>query len=129
MLFGRKMESGEFEAVALPHMNDLFRTALHLVRDRSAAQDLVQEAYLQAWKAFHRFEPGTSIPRPFRKASFLSKRPWHLSRRFRTAFRTKIYWRPWTKFQETFVKWFCWQTSRNSLTGKSRRCLVSRWER
>jgi len=54
------MESGEFEAVALPHMNDLFRTALHLVRDRSAAQDLVQEAYLQAWKAFHRFEPGTN---------------------------------------------------------------------
>jgi RNA polymerase sigma-70 factor (ECF subfamily) len=60
VLFGGKTESGEFEAVALPHLNDLFRTAVHLVRDRTAAQDLVQEAYLQAWKAFHRFEPGTN---------------------------------------------------------------------
>ncbi len=60
MLFGRKVESSEFEAVALPHLNDLYRTAVHLVRDRTEAHDLVQEAYLQAWKAFHRFEPGTN---------------------------------------------------------------------
>ena len=60
MLFGRKVESSEFEAVALPHLNDLYRTAVHLVRDRTEAHDLVQEAYLQAWKAFHRFEPGTT---------------------------------------------------------------------
>jgi RNA polymerase sigma-70 factor (ECF subfamily) len=33
---------------------------VHLVRDRTEAHDLVQEAYLQAWKAFHRFEPGTN---------------------------------------------------------------------
>ena len=52
--------SGAFESEAMPHLNDLFRTAVHLVRDRSAAQDLVQEAYLQAWKAFYRFEPGTN---------------------------------------------------------------------
>ena len=60
MLFGRKIESDAFEAVALPHLNDLYRTAVHLVRDRTEAHDLVQEAYLQAWKAFHRFEPGTN---------------------------------------------------------------------
>ncbi len=60
MLFARKVESGEFEAVALPHLNDLYRTAVHLVRDRTEAQDLVQEAYMQAWKAFHRFQPGTN---------------------------------------------------------------------
>jgi len=60
VLFGRKVESGEFEAAALPHLNDLYRTAVHLVRDRTEAHDLVQEAYLQAWKAFHRFEPGTN---------------------------------------------------------------------
>ncbi len=60
MLFGRRVESTEFEAVALPHLNDLYRTAVHLVRDRTEAHDLVQEAYLQAWKAFHRFEPGTN---------------------------------------------------------------------
>ena len=60
MLLGRKNEAGDFETVAMPHMNDLYRTAVHLVRDRTAAQDLVQEAYLQAWKAFHRFETGTN---------------------------------------------------------------------
>jgi len=60
VLFRRKVESDSFEAVALPHLNDLYRTAVHLVRDRTEAHDLVQEAYLQAWKAFHRFEPGTN---------------------------------------------------------------------
>jgi RNA polymerase sigma-70 factor (ECF subfamily) len=60
VFFGRKVESEEFEAVALPHLNDLYRTAVHLVRDATEAHDIVQEAYLQAWKAFHRFEPGTN---------------------------------------------------------------------
>jgi RNA polymerase sigma-70 factor (ECF subfamily) len=44
----------------MPHLNDLFRTALRLIGNRSEAEDLVQEAYLQAWKSFHRFEPGTN---------------------------------------------------------------------
>lgn len=60
MFFHKKAESGEFEAVAVPHLNDLYRTAVHLVRDRTEAQDLVQNVYLQAWKSFHRFEPGTN---------------------------------------------------------------------
>jgi RNA polymerase sigma-70 factor (ECF subfamily) len=60
VLFARKVESADFEAVALPHLNDLYRTAVHLVRDRTEANDLVQETYLQAWKAFHRFELGTN---------------------------------------------------------------------
>lgn len=50
----------EFEAAALPHLNDLFRTALRVVGSRTEAEDLVQEAYLQAWKSFHRFEAGTN---------------------------------------------------------------------
>jgi RNA polymerase sigma-70 factor, ECF subfamily len=59
-MFGRSAKSEEFEGAALPHLNDLFRTALRLIRDRAEAEDLVQEAYLQAWKSFHRFEPGTN---------------------------------------------------------------------
>jgi RNA polymerase sigma-70 factor, ECF subfamily len=59
-MFGRSAKSEEFEGAAMPHLNDLFRTALRLTRNRAEAEDLVQEAYLQAWKSFHRFEPGTN---------------------------------------------------------------------
>ncbi|MBY0508358.1 MAG: sigma-70 family RNA polymerase sigma factor [Bryobacteraceae bacterium] len=49
-----------FEAEAMPHMNDLYRTATRVLGERSRAEDVVQEVYLQAWKSFHRFEPGTN---------------------------------------------------------------------
>jgi RNA polymerase sigma-70 factor (ECF subfamily) len=60
VIFGRTAKSEEFEAAAMPHLNDLFRTALRVLGDRGEAEDLVQEAYLQAWKSFHRFEAGTN---------------------------------------------------------------------
>jgi RNA polymerase sigma-70 factor, ECF subfamily len=50
----------EFEAEALPHMEDLYRTAASIFRNRTEAEDAVQEAYLQALKSFHRFTPGTN---------------------------------------------------------------------
>ena len=49
-----------FEEEAMPHMNDLYRTATRVLGERSRAEDVVQEVYLQAWKSFHRFEPGTN---------------------------------------------------------------------
>lgn len=49
-----------FETAALPHIDDLFRTALRVIGNRSEAEDLLQETYLQAWKSFHRFEVGTN---------------------------------------------------------------------
>src|SRR5262245_38146961 len=49
-----------FEAVALLHMQELYRTAAAMLRDRNQAQDVVQETYLRAWKAFSRFTPGTN---------------------------------------------------------------------
>ena len=49
-----------FESEAMPHMNDIYRTAARLVGERSRAEDVVQEVYLQAWKSFHRFESGTN---------------------------------------------------------------------
>ena len=59
-LFSRKPRIEEFEAVALPHLNDLFRTATRLLGDSVRADDVVQDVYLQAWKSFDRFEPGTN---------------------------------------------------------------------
>ncbi len=50
----------DFEAAALPHMNDLFRSATSMVSSRAEAEDLLQEVYLEAWKSFHRFQVGTN---------------------------------------------------------------------
>ncbi len=52
--------AADFEAEALPHMKDLYRTAASILRSRTEAEDAVQEAYLQALKSFHRFTPGTN---------------------------------------------------------------------
>jgi RNA polymerase sigma-70 factor (ECF subfamily) len=47
--------------LALPIAPSLRATARYLVRDSSAADDLVQEAFLRAYRSFDRFEPGTNI--------------------------------------------------------------------
>lgn len=49
-----------FEAEAMPHINDIFRTASRMVGERARAEDVVQEVYLQAWKSYARFETGTN---------------------------------------------------------------------
>ena len=49
-----------FESEALPHLPALFRVAMWLVRDRTEAEDLVQETLTQALQSFHRFEKGTN---------------------------------------------------------------------
>ncbi len=51
----------EFETAAMPHMNDLYRTARRILGCQTEAEDVVQETYLQAWKSYHRFESGTNI--------------------------------------------------------------------
>jgi len=51
----------EFERVALPHLRSLLRFARRLSGNMPAAEDLVQEAYLKAWRGFGQFESGTNI--------------------------------------------------------------------
>ncbi len=46
----------DFEQVALPHVCVLLRFALRLTRNRSAAEDLVQETLMLAWRGFHQLE-------------------------------------------------------------------------
>lgn len=54
------VKSKDFETAAIPHLNELFRTAARLVGSRTEAEDLIQETYCQAWKSFHRFKLGTN---------------------------------------------------------------------
>lgn len=60
-MFGRKNRRDEFEALALPYLPEIFRTAASLLGNRDEAGDLAQDVYLNAWKSFDRFEPGTNI--------------------------------------------------------------------
>lgn len=47
--------------MALPHTRSLLRVARRLTWDRAAAEDLVQETMLSAWRAFHQFHAGTNL--------------------------------------------------------------------
>lgn len=49
-----------FEAEAMQHIDDLYRTAKRLTRSETEADDLVQETYMQAWKSFAHYELGTN---------------------------------------------------------------------
>ncbi|CAN5668218.1 sigma-70 family RNA polymerase sigma factor [soil metagenome] len=49
-----------FEAEAMPHLADLYRVAMWLVRNQTEAEDLVQETFIQALQSFHRYELGTN---------------------------------------------------------------------
>jgi RNA polymerase sigma-70 factor (ECF subfamily) len=44
-LFSKLPQTGEFETVALPHLRELFRTAVRLLGDNAKAEDVVQETY------------------------------------------------------------------------------------
>jgi RNA polymerase sigma-70 factor, ECF subfamily len=50
----------DFDRTAMVHLPELLRVAIRLCGSREAADDLVQETFLQAWRSFHRFEPGTN---------------------------------------------------------------------
>jgi DNA-directed RNA polymerase specialized sigma24 family protein len=43
-----------FESATMPHVNALFQTALQLIQDRAAAEELVTEVCSHAWKSFGR---------------------------------------------------------------------------
>jgi RNA polymerase sigma-70 factor, ECF subfamily len=45
----------EFERLALPHINAAFNLAFWLVHSRPDAEDVVQEAYMRAYRGFHGF--------------------------------------------------------------------------
>ncbi len=49
------------EQAAIEHIDALYRTGLRMTRNPSDAEDLVQEAYLRAFRSLHQFTEGTNL--------------------------------------------------------------------
>ncbi|MFQ5651176.1 MAG: sigma-70 family RNA polymerase sigma factor [bacterium] len=51
----------DFEQLAYPLLDRLFRSALSMTKNLHDAEDLLQSATLKAWRYFHWFEQGTNF--------------------------------------------------------------------
>ena len=52
---------GEFETLALKHLDPLYSAALRLTKNDRDAEDLVQDTFLRAYRFFDKFERGTNM--------------------------------------------------------------------
>lgn len=59
------MERGQFERLALEHLDSVHRMAMKLARRQDDAADLVQETYLRALRSSERFEERQGGMRPW----------------------------------------------------------------
>lgn len=55
-----KSDKKRFEQTTICYLDELYGTALRLTRNDRDAEDLVQDTYLRAFRAFHQFQPGTN---------------------------------------------------------------------
>jgi len=56
---GARSKDESFRDEALPHLDAVTGFALSLTRDESAANDLVQETFLSAYRSWDQYDPGT----------------------------------------------------------------------
>src|ERR1700727_2184828 len=54
-------DQAHFTEVAMEHMPGLYSAALRMTRNPSDAEDLVQETYVKAYRAYASFEEGTNL--------------------------------------------------------------------
>lgn len=58
---GESDRAARFEAEALVYVDQLYSAALRMTRNPTDAEDLVQEAIVKAFAAFHQYKPGTNL--------------------------------------------------------------------
>lgn len=51
----------DFTVDAMSHAPQLFATALRMTRNRADAEDLLQETFIKAWRAFDSYQQGTNL--------------------------------------------------------------------
>ena len=54
-------DQAKFADLAMPFMDQLYSAALRMTRNPTDAEDLVQEAYLRAYRGFGGFQEGTNL--------------------------------------------------------------------
>src|SRR3954471_1829990 len=54
-------DRAQFADLAMEYMPSLYSAALRMTRNPSDAEDLVQETYLRAYRAFDSFQEGTNL--------------------------------------------------------------------
>ena len=54
-------DQANFEDDALQYSRQLYSAAMRMTRNAADAEDLVQETYLKAYRAYHTFEAGTNL--------------------------------------------------------------------
>ena len=54
-------DQAQFAELAMEHMGSLYTAALRMTRNPADAEDLVQETYLKAYRAFGTFQAGTNL--------------------------------------------------------------------
>ena len=54
-------DQAQFADLAMPYMDALYSAALRMTRNPADAEDVVQETFLKAYRAYHTFEAGTNL--------------------------------------------------------------------
>jgi RNA polymerase sigma-70 factor, ECF subfamily len=54
-------DQADFEREAMQYTRQLYSAAMRMTRNPSDAEDLVQETFLKAYRAYHTFEEGTNL--------------------------------------------------------------------
>ena len=55
-----ELKTRRFKALALAHIDSIYRFSLYMAEKKSAAQAIVQDTYLKAYRSFDGFEEGTN---------------------------------------------------------------------